>query len=277
MLQKQLLDAKNVETWEESATKTVAALFGHLQDYADLYESGDFEFNSIKFTNDHVLNMKHTIDYMIDTKIWESDPRYISFLFDDENDRIKNEYNHIIPWATLSLCSISFFKEYDSTFEYSDYQHWIKKVVIAKQRDYGPNNIARFGINGLVIRIHDKIARLQNLLNKNKSPQNESVSDTLLDVIGYSIVALMWINGTFLLPLQSEYIEKNLTEDEIFFSIEQSPINRHSKIPNTGTAGFSGFSDFIIHETSNVEIVPAADIEIDFGKINAKHPNPKFR
>jgi len=77
-------------------------------------------------------------------------------------------------------------------------------TVINKQKDYGHHNIAMFGITGLVIRIHDKIARAENILQK-ENMQNavpgESLYDTFLDIIGYSIIAIMWLNNTFMYEL----------------------------------------------------------------------------
>jgi hypothetical protein len=74
-----------------------------------------------------------------------------------------------------------------------------------KQRDYGHNNIAKFGITGLVIRVHDKVARAENLLMKQdyeNAVENESLFDTLMDIVGYSIIAFMWLNETFLYQLE---------------------------------------------------------------------------
>jgi hypothetical protein len=36
-------------------------------------------------------------------------------------------------------------------------------VLVKKQKDYGPENIRRFGRQGLLVRLHDKVARLENL------------------------------------------------------------------------------------------------------------------
>jgi|TARA_B110001454_G_scaffold216596_1_gene240162 hypothetical protein len=76
----------------------------------------------------------------------------------------------------------------------------IGTILASKQRDYGHDNIARFGRTGLMIRMHDKIARLENL--RGSSPSNETVADNLLDVIGYSVIGLMWENGSFMLQLR---------------------------------------------------------------------------
>jgi hypothetical protein len=80
----------------------------------------------------------------------------------------------------------------------------LSNTLVKKQRDYGHENIARFGRQGLLIRTHDKIARLENLTKVARSyaAQNESITDTVLDIAGYSTIGVMWERGTFLLPLK---------------------------------------------------------------------------
>ena len=74
-------------------------------------------------------------------------------------------------------------------------------LVISKQWDYGHGNIAKFGLIGIVVRLSDKIERLKNLLSTGASPSNESLDDTKMDIVGYCILALMLIDGTFMKPL----------------------------------------------------------------------------
>lgn len=74
-------------------------------------------------------------------------------------------------------------------------------VVCKKQADYGPENIAKFGRDGILVRLHDKLARLENLEKSGTAPNNESIKDNYLDVIGYCTVAALWESGDFLLPL----------------------------------------------------------------------------
>lgn len=79
---------------------------------------------------------------------------------------------------------------------------YVLNILVKKQRDYGPENIRRFGRQGLLVRMHDKVARLENLLNNDGSPENESIHDTVLDIIGYAAIGIMWEQQHFLLPLQ---------------------------------------------------------------------------
>lgn len=78
----------------------------------------------------------------------------------------------------------------------------LTKILISKQRDYGSENIRRFGRQGLCIRTHDKVARLENLWDQEGIPQNESIEDTLMDIVGYSAIGIMWESQRFLLPLK---------------------------------------------------------------------------
>ena len=68
----------------------------------------------------------------------------------------------------------------------------ISDILVRKQRDYGHDNIARFGRVGIAIRLHDKVARLENLISNNVNPQNESVLDNFVDLIGYAAIGIMW-------------------------------------------------------------------------------------
>ena len=74
-------------------------------------------------------------------------------------------------------------------------------TVITKQRDYGKENILRFGQYGLAVRVHDKLARLEHLLANGTAPNHESLGDTVLDLVGYSVLGLLLARGWFDLPL----------------------------------------------------------------------------
>lgn len=89
---------------------------------------------------------------------------------------------------------LGFLKKFG--LEYSD----VHAVVCRKQRDYGHKNISRFGRQGLMVRLHDKVARLENLISASREPNNESIEDNVLDLVGYACIGMMWEKETFLLP-----------------------------------------------------------------------------
>lgn len=74
------------------------------------------------------------------------------------------------------------------------------RTLCSKQHDYGHENINAFGLLGVAVRLHDKIARLRNLSAKG-DVMNEPLLDTWLDMVGYAVIAEMLVNNTFNLEL----------------------------------------------------------------------------
>ena len=69
------------------------------------------------------------------------------------------------------------------------------RLLDKKQKDYGPKNITRFGVRGVSVRLYDKVERLANLLmDRNESPQNESLEDTFRDITNYGLIGLMLLS-----------------------------------------------------------------------------------
>lgn len=72
------------------------------------------------------------------------------------------------------------------------------EVLYAKHKDYGPMNIAGApggAMNGLRVRMYDKLARLNNLVDTGDTPNYESIEDTLLDLANYAIIGLLVQRG----------------------------------------------------------------------------------
>ena len=70
----------------------------------------------------------------------------------------------------------------------------LRDLLIKKHQDYGPTNISRSPggpLNGLRVRMWDKIARINNLVDSGATPQNESLRDSFIDLANYSIIALL--------------------------------------------------------------------------------------
>jgi len=63
-----------------------------------------------------------------------------------------------------------------------------------KNQDYG-DAFANYGIVGVLVRMGDKIARLQSITKKGVSLVNtESLRDTLIDLHNYSAMAIMLLD-----------------------------------------------------------------------------------
>lgn len=72
------------------------------------------------------------------------------------------------------------------------------ELLLKKHDDYGPTNISMSPggpLNGLRVRMHDKVARINNLIDSGATPQNESLRDSFLDLLNYSAIALMVLDG----------------------------------------------------------------------------------
>lgn len=83
----------------------------------------------------------------------------------------------------------------------------VANLVISKQRDYGPKNIMNSVVApelSIAVRLNDKLARLANLIQNGKTPENETLKDTADDIIGYGLILKMVLEGKFLLPLEEE-------------------------------------------------------------------------
>jgi hypothetical protein len=76
----------------------------------------------------------------------------------------------------------------------SPYYEEALEVLVKKQADYGPKNIALAPggpLNGLRVRMHDKMSRINHLIDNGATPENESLRDSFLDMLNYSAIAMM--------------------------------------------------------------------------------------
>lgn len=74
----------------------------------------------------------------------------------------------------------------------------LRDIMLRKHHDYGPLNIALApggAVNGLRVRMHDKLARINNLTDRSAQPENESLQDSFLDLSNYGIIGLMVLRG----------------------------------------------------------------------------------
>ncbi len=74
----------------------------------------------------------------------------------------------------------------------------LAELLIKKQRDYGPKNISQSPggpLNGLRVRMFDKLARINNLIETGATPENESLRDSFMDLANYGIIAMMVLDG----------------------------------------------------------------------------------
>jgi hypothetical protein len=71
-------------------------------------------------------------------------------------------------------------------------------LLISKHNDYGPKNISQSPggpLNGLRVRMWDKLARINNLVESGATPEHESLEDSFKDMANYAIIGLLVLQG----------------------------------------------------------------------------------
>jgi len=189
-------DNKNM-TWEQAAFKSASEIWQKHSTYQS-FTLKPFLDKSVE----EIENLREIINYYIKSDLYL---QKIKSSIDniDKEDFTHRKIEHKFLWYSMAVNAINAANKYypDSKIKMVD----IVLTVIRKQKDYGHHNIAMFGITGLVIRIHDKIARAENIISKQNMENavaGESLYDTFLDIVGYSIIALMWLDNTFMLKLE---------------------------------------------------------------------------
>lgn len=215
---------KSFKTWEDADRHCVSNIFrfseqcGNLSTAEAIATVLDTDvliknkfLSKMTFRVDNDIDfLKSVIDQYLESNLNNIEPH----ILDSFEDSKSLTEAHQAMFLFMAYTAIKLFDELKNDERYNSFINvFLSEVMIAttvakKQRDYGPNNIAKFGVSGLVVRIHDKIARLENLLSSKRSGinsvQNETIFDTLLDIVGYSTVALLWVNGWFYIPMDGD-------------------------------------------------------------------------
>ncbi len=144
-------------------------------DYAEMYVNKVWEYSDNLPNHSPTVSIRSTIDEMIDK-------------FFMGNDQLDSP-NYWLRLGALSVKSHEMDKEF------------VARTLCEKQNDYGPENIARFMHKGIILRLHDKVARLENLLNNGIEAKNEAIDDTYMDIVGYAVIGLMLLDNSFFYPL----------------------------------------------------------------------------
>ena len=73
-------------------------------------------------------------------------------------------------------------------------------MLLKKHQDYGPKNISQSPggpLNGLRVRMWDKMARINHLMDSGATPENESLRDSFLDLMNYAAIAQLVLDGNW--------------------------------------------------------------------------------
>lgn len=85
----------------------------------------------------------------------------------------------------------------DNVQSFMDITTNMAKTYAAKNHDYGNSfeqSCDKFGIIAGIVRMGDKMNRIETLAVKKAEVNDESIKDTLLDLANYAIMTVMWLN-----------------------------------------------------------------------------------
>jgi Nucleotide modification associated domain 1 len=147
------------------------------------------EQHGYSYTNPQISTLRNILDVMINKWWMVSTARH--------SDSI------IAGWAQLGTAAMQWAEDHGLvTGDRGAEASQLADLLCRKQHDYGHQNISRFGFDGLLVRVHDKVARLENLEETGRDPNNESVRDNIFDVIGYCCIGMMLERKVFLYDLK---------------------------------------------------------------------------
>ena len=111
------------------------------------------------------------------------------------------------------------------------------QILYKKHEDYGPMNIAGAPggpMNGLRVRMYDKLARLNNLIDTGDTPNYESIEDTLIDLANYAIIGLLVQRGQWE-GVTNEPIVEQVSHDKKSSSPERptDTVSRQARRPSS--------------------------------------------
>ena len=85
-----------------------------------------------------------------------------------------------------------------SAHQFKDIAKGMIETYVRKNHDYGNSfdkSLDKFGLVASVVRIGDKMNRIESLVQKKAMVQDESIRDTLLDMANYATMTVMWMDN----------------------------------------------------------------------------------
>lgn len=187
-----------LKTWQSASLFTLQDVFYYSSHNLDKIESADLALRNLE-------NIFSKLSALV------KENNFTQLNIDNEN-----------IFLLTSMNAIKMLNELLDTNRFTSLKTEIHNLLVNKQFNYGPKNIIEFGILGIIVRMYDKVARLVNLITKAdnlkdaltiSTIKDESIIDTLFDIVGYCTMALMIeskdsdFGNWFLFPFEdNEYV-----------------------------------------------------------------------
>lgn len=87
-------------------------------------------------------------------------------------------------------------KEDENITAFNDVLLHMQALYKKKNQDYGNSfdkSLDRYGISAGLVRMSDKMNRLENIFDKEPMVHNERLKDTLIDMACYAAMTLSWL------------------------------------------------------------------------------------
>lgn len=84
----------------------------------------------------------------------------------------------------------------DGVGPFIDITNSLTEIYQAKNQDYGNSfekSLYKFGLVASIIRLSDKMNRIESLSRTKAKVKDESIEDTLLDLANYAIMTVIWL------------------------------------------------------------------------------------
>lgn len=131
--------------------------------------------------------------------------------FEEEVDAVlrwlDSEYAHgddlagyLLPWVQTYA---RMARMYSERYPLHDVRADVRNLLVRKRKAYGKHNLDKHGLFGIQVRVDDKLARLDNLMGLSPAGEqlwlleDERIVDTVIDVIGYCVAAIMLMDNTW--------------------------------------------------------------------------------
>lgn len=101
----------------------------------------------------------------------------------------------------------------------------LQEIFVKKNTDYGNSfeeSLEKHGLIAAIVRMEDKMSRLQTLSKQDALVKDESIIDTLKDLSNYALMSAVWLEQSDAKPVKTpvDYTPTILTEERQFQSPE---------------------------------------------------------